>query len=130
MLNSVNIMGRLVRSPELRKTQNGVAVCSFTIACNRRGKDAGVDFIDIVAWRQCAEFVAEYFKKGDAIIVTGSLSTRTYQDKQGNNRKAVEVIASEVNFGGGKREPVQSDEAQSGAQFEDISDLADDELPF
>lgn len=106
MLNVVAIMGRLVADPELRTTQNGTSVCSFRIACDRsfarQGEQRQADFIDIVAWRQKAEFVSKYFQKGSLIAIEGSLQTRQYQDKNGNNRTAVEVIANNVSFAGFK----------------------------
>ena len=106
MLNVVAIMGRLVADPELRTTQSGTKVCSFRIACDRnfarQGEQRQADFIDIVAWRQQAEFVSKYFQKGSLIAIEGSLQTRQYQDKNGNNRTAVEVVANNVNFAGSK----------------------------
>lgn len=109
MLNVVAIMGRLVADPELRTTQNGTSVCSFRIACDRnfvqQGQQRQADFIDIVAWRQSADFICKYFSKGALIAVEGSLQTRQYQDKQGNNRTAVEVVANSVNFAGANRKP-------------------------
>ena len=106
MLNVVAIMGRLVADPELRTTQSGTNVCSFRIACDRnfarQGEQRQADFIDIVAWRQQAEFVSKYFQKGSLIAIEGSLQTRQYQDKQGNNRTAVEVVANNINFCGSK----------------------------
>ena len=102
MLNVVAIMGRLVADPELRTTPQGTNVCSFRIACDRnfarQGEQRQADFIDIVAWRQQAEFVSKYFQKGSPIVVEGSLQTRQYQDKNGNNRTAVEVVANQINF--------------------------------
>ena len=106
MLNIVAIMGRLVHDPELKTTQQGTSVCSFRIACDRiytqKGQERQVDFIDVVAWRQSAEFVSKYFQKGSLIAIEGSLQTRQYQDKQGNNRTAVEVVANNINFAGPK----------------------------
>ncbi len=99
-------MGRLVADPELRQTPNGVSVCSFRIAVDRnyssRGGERQADFIDIVAWRQSAEFVSKYFNKGKMIIVEGSIQTRSYEDKNGNKRTAVEVVADNVQFGESK----------------------------
>lgn len=112
MLNVVAIMGRLVADPELRTTQAGHSVCSFRIACDRsyvqQGQERQADFIDIVAWRQQADFVSKYFHKGSMIAVEGSLQTRQYQDKQGNNRTAVEVVANNISFAGAKRQDGQS----------------------
>ena len=102
MLNVVAIMGRLVADPELRTTPQGTNVCSFRIACDRnfarQGEQRQADFIDIVAWRQQADFVCKYFQKGSLIAIEGSLQTRQYQDKNGNNRTAIEIVANNVNF--------------------------------
>lgn len=106
MLNIVAIMGRLVYDPELKTTQQGTSVCSFRIACDRsytpKGQERQADFIDVVAWRQTAEFVSKHFQKGSMIAIEGSLQTRQYQDKQGNNRTAVEVLANHISFAGPK----------------------------
>ena len=106
MLNKIILMGRLTRDPELRRTESGTAVCSFSIAVDRDFKSKNgekeTDFIDIVAWRATAEFVSKYFQKGSLIAIEGSLQTRQYQDKNGNNRTAVEVVANNVNFAGSK----------------------------
>ena len=106
MLNVVAIMGRLVADPELRTTPAGLSVCRFRIACDRsyvqQGQERQADFIDIVAWRQQADFVSKYFQKGSMIDIEGSLQTRNYQDKNGNNRTAVEVVANNINFAGPK----------------------------
>ena len=109
MLNVVVLMGRLVADPELRRTQNDTAVCSFRIAVDRNfvSKTSGerqTDFIDVVAWRGTGEFVSRYFTKGQMIAVTGSIQTRSYEDKQGNRRTAVEVVADNVSFTGSNRE--------------------------
>ena len=102
MLNVVVLMGRLVADPQLRQTPQGINVASFRIAVDRnyarQGEQRQADFIDIVAWRQQAEFVSKYFQKGSPIVVEGSLQTRQYQDKNGNNRTAVEVVANQINF--------------------------------
>ena len=112
MLNVVAIMGRLVADPELRTTTQGQSVCSFRIACDRsyvqQGQQRQADFIDIVAWRQQADFVSKYFQKGSMIAVEGSLQTRNYQDKQGISRTAVEVVANNISFAGAKRQDGQS----------------------
>ena len=108
MLNVAVIMGRLAADPELRHTPNGVAVTSFTLAVDRSYARAGTerqtDWIDVVAWRQTAEFVCKYFTKGQLMAVTGSIQTRNYEDRNGNKRKAVEIQATEVNFASSKRE--------------------------
>ena len=102
MINNVCLMGRLTDTPELRKTQSGISVTTFTVAVSRsfvtKGAERQTDFIDVVAWRQTAEFVTRYFKKGQMIALTGSIQTRTYQDKEGKNRKAFEVVADEISF--------------------------------
>lgn len=106
MLNLVALMGRLIYDPELKTTQNGTNVCSFRIAVDRsfarQGEERKADFIDVTAWRQTAEFVCKYFQKGSMIAVEGSLQTTSYQDKNGNNRTKVEVVASNVSFCGSK----------------------------
>lgn len=106
MLNVAAIMGRLTRDPELRQTPQGVSVTSFTVAVDRsyvrQGEDRQADFIDCVAWRSTADFVAKHFSKGSMIAVDGHIQTRRYQDKNGNNRTAVEIIADHVHFAGSK----------------------------
>ena len=108
MLNKVIIMGRLARDPELRRTQTGTPVTSFRIACDRDFKSQSgektTDWIDVVAWRNTAEFVSKYFTKGRLAIVEGRLQTRDWTDKDGNKRTAVEVVADNVYFGDSKRD--------------------------
>ncbi|MGN0538221.1 MAG: single-stranded DNA-binding protein [Candidatus Fimenecus sp.] len=108
MLNSVIIMGRLTADPELRTTPNGVSVTSFTVAVDRRfqrqGEEKQTDFISVVAWRQTADFVTRFFKKGQMIAVQGSLQVRNYEDKNGNKRTAYDVVADNVSFCGSKNE--------------------------
>lgn len=142
MLNNCTIMGRLTRDPELRQTQGGAVVCNFTIACDRERKDSDgtrkADFINCVAWRQTAEFVSKYFSKGRMICVVGSLQTRTYQDGNGNNRTATEVVCEKVSFTGEPRQTVtyQTSATQDGfvpGLVQDIEynqDDLDDDLPF
>ena len=102
MLNVVALMGRLVADPELRHTPSGVATCTFRIAVDRnfvrQGEERKADFIDIVAWRQSAEFVCRYFRKGNLIAVNGRLPPRNYDDKNGNKRTAYEVVADNIHF--------------------------------
>lgn len=131
MLNKVIVMGRLVRNPELRRTNSGTAVASFTIACNRDFKSDGgereSDFIECVAWRNTAEFVSKYFTKGRMSVVSGRLQTRNWTDKEGNKRKATEIVAESVYFGDSKREELQS----YAAPQESFAELPDDgEIPF
>ena len=99
--NKVILIGNLTADPELKQSTSGVSVCSFSIAVNRKmAKNGECDFITIVAWRQTAEFVSKYFKKGKPILVCGQLQTRTWTDNQGNKRYATEVVADEVSFVG------------------------------
>lgn len=106
MLNVIAIMGRLVADPELRTTQQGTNVCTFRIACERsytpKGQQRQADFVDIVAWGKTAEFICKFFQRGSMIAIDGSLQTRNYQDKQGNKRTAVEVVANNISFAGAK----------------------------
>ena len=106
MLNVVAIMGRLVADPELRTTTSGINMARFRIACDRnfarQGEQRQADFLDVVAWRSQADFVCKYFQKGSLIVIDGSIQTRQYQDKNGNNRTAVEIVANNINFAGPK----------------------------
>ena len=109
MLNRIIIMGRLVRDPELRTTQSGVSVTSFTLAVDRdfKNRDSGeksTDFIDVVAWRQTAEFICKYFGKGRMAVAEGRLQIRDWKDRDGNNRRSAEVVADNVYFGDSKRD--------------------------
>ena len=107
MLNSVIIMGRLTADPELRTTTNGLSVTSFTVAVDRNyksGDERQTDFINCVAWRQTADFVTRFFKKGQMIAVQGSLQVRNYEDKNGNKRTAYDVVADNISFCGSKSE--------------------------
>ena len=150
MLNRIVLMGRLTHDPELRRTQSGTAVTSFSIACDRDFKSQGgekeTDFIDIVAWRGTAEFVSKYFTKGRMAIVEGRLQIRDWTDNNGSKRRSAEVIADNIYFGDSKRDSAPSDYgapppygAPSGrgtpAPMESRSDFAeigeeDGELPF
>lgn len=124
MLNRIIIMGRLTRDPELRHTQSDTAVTSFTLAVDRdfKGEDGkrATDFIDVVAWRDAAEFVAKYFIKGRMAIVEGRLQLRDWKDKDGNARRSAEVIADNVYFGDSKRD--------SGAAEDSLGNVAPEEL--
>ena len=108
MLNRTCLMGRLTRDPELRNTQTGIPVCSFSIACDRNFKNANgereTDFFDCVAWRQTAEFVSRHFTKGRMAVVEGRLQIRDWTDKDGGKRRSAEVIADQVYFGDSKRD--------------------------
>lgn len=102
MLNVVAIMGRLAADPQLRQTTTGKNIASFRIACDRGRRDANgqsqADWLDVVAWDRTAEFVCKYFQKGSLIAIDGRLQSRQYQDKNGNNRTAIEIVANNVNF--------------------------------
>lgn len=114
--NKVILMGRLTSDPELKQSASGVSVTSFNIAVDRRfskGEDKQCDFITIVAWRQTADFICKYFKKGQAMLVCGELQTRSWEDQQGNKRYATEVVASEVTFCEAKKD---SETYQNGTQ--------------
>ena len=106
MINNAVIMGRIVAVPELRTTANGTSVTSFTVAIDRRfskqGEEKQTDFLDIVAWKNTAEFVCKYFTKGSMIAIQGNIQTRMFEDKNGNKRKAVEIVADNVSFCGSK----------------------------
>ena len=128
MLNVVAIMGRLVRDPELNTTKSGVNVCRFRIACDRsfvrQGEERQADFIDILAWRQQADFVCKYFSKGSLIAVEGSLQTETYQAKDGTTRTRTEVVANNVNFAGPKgtdKPAVQSFDQQTASHVREAN---------
>ena len=107
MLNKIIVMGRLTREPELRRTGNGTAVTSFTIACDRDFGDKETDFLDIVAWKQTGEFVSKYFSKGRMAVVSGRLQIRGWTDKDGNKRKTAEIVADNVYFGDSKTDNQQ-----------------------
>ena len=128
MINNAVIMGRLVADPELRTTSSGNSVSSFTVAVDRsfarQGEEKQADFIDVIAWRQTAEFICKYFRKGSMIAIQGHIQTRMYEDKNGNKRKAVELIADNVSFCGTKPE---TDKPSVDVGYVDIPD---DDLPF
>ena len=150
-LNKVVLAGRLTGDPELKQTASGISVLSFTLAVNRRfasrsGEqgESQADFITVVAWRQTAEFISKYFRKGSAICVTGSIQTRNWQDQQGNRRYATEVVADDAMFVDSRNEnggaqggympdaynatPSYSSKPSSAPNFEELT--TDDDLPF
>ena len=146
MLNRIVLMGRLTKNPELRHTQSGTPVASFSLAVDRDFKDKttgekSTDFIDIVAWRQTAEFVSRFFTKGRMAVVEGRLQLRDWTDRDGNKRRTAEVIADNVYFGDSKRDaeggaesggaytPPPAEPGSGGAEFEELTD-DDGELPF
>lgn len=143
MLNRIILMGRLTRDPELKQTRSGTAVASFSLAVDRDFSDKSTgqratDFIDIVAWRNTAEFVSKYFSKGRMAVVDGRLQIRSWEDNNGNKRRSAEVVAEHVYFGDSKRDGSTSDSYTSHTA--DVAyteppkpvDLTDDdgELPF
>lgn len=141
MFNLVVLTGRLTADPELKTTSNGLSVTTFSIAVDRRyrsGEERQTDFINIVAWRQSAEFITKYFKKGNLIGIEGSIQTRRYQDKNGNNRTAFEVVVNNVQFVESKRDsgaPMGDSAPASFSNadindFADLGDATDDDLPF
>ena len=145
MLNHIVIMGRLTRDPELRRTGSGVAVTSFSVAVDRdfSNKESGereTDFIDIVAWRQTAEFVSKHFTKGRMAVVEGRLQIRDYTNKDGQKRRVAEIVADNIYFGDSKRDndgegsayndsPSYADGYGAGNDWREI-DEGDGECPF
>lgn len=136
MLNRIDIAGRMTADPELRHTQSGTAVCSFTLAVDRDFKNQNgekeTDWIPVVAWKHTAEFAARYFKKGDMAIVSGRLQSRRWQDRDGNKRTAIEIVADSIYFAGSKKTSEQNlDQLEKDiGKFQDLGDTNDGELPF
>lgn len=137
MLNHIAIMGRLTRDPELKTTNSGIPVVSFSIAVDRDFADKesgerGVDFIDVTAWRHTAEFVSRYFTKGRMAVVSGRLQTRNWTDKDGNKRKAVEIVADNVYFGDSKRNDSETTSPAAPSAPSDFAAIEgeDEGLPF
>jgi single-strand DNA-binding protein len=129
MLNNAVVMGRICNDLEVRKTPSGVSVCRFTVAVERnfkQGEERQTDFIDVLAWRGTADFLAKYFSKGQMIAVQGSIQTGSYE-KDGIKRRTFEIVADNVSFCGGKSESNASSEAPT-VDYAPSSD--DDELPF
>ena len=130
MLNKAILNGRLTKAPELKQTNSGKNVCSFTIAVDRSRDREKTDFVPIVAWNKTAEFVNQWFGKGDFITIVGRIEVRSYDDKDGNKRTSTEVLAEEVLFGGskstGKAEEKPAESEQGG--FEEVS--GENDLPF
>lgn len=135
MLNFVGIQGRFVRDPEMRRTNSGKAVVSFTLAVDRPGKDNGAAFIPCVAWEKTAEFISNYFMKGNAIVVEGRLDSREWTDKDGNKRTAYEVVVNQAHFCEKKSEKsettgfVKNEFTPPASNFGMLTD-PDAELPF
>jgi single-strand DNA-binding protein len=141
-MNISILSGRLVKAPELKTTEKGVAVCNFTLAVRRDYKDSNgeyiTDFIDFVAWRGQAEFLCKFFGKGQWVEATGELQTRSYTDKDGNQRKVVEVVANKIGFAGDRKQsenPTGSETDEPLPMPEDVNgtitgNSLDDDLPF
>lgn len=128
-MNKAFLMGRLTRDPELRYTQAGVAVCTFTLAVDRRMAKDKTDFLEIVAWRKTAEFCSKYFAKGSRVVVIGPIQTRAWEDDNGQKRKKTEIIAEELHFADSKRKANNdTDYGLAYVGFTEVDD--DDELPF
>lgn len=140
MLNTAILMGRLTAAPELKQTIKGTPFCNFCIAVNRtysKDKEQQTDFINIVSWKNTAEFVAKYFSKGSMIIIQGSIQTRNYEDKNGNKKTAFEVLASNVQFGETKKQASESNNTTqcNSSRAIDVPAAADEsfdseDLPF
>ena len=139
MLNKIYLMGRLTRDPELRRTQSGTAVASFSLAVDRDYKtqngEKETDFIDIVAWRNTAEFISKYFTKGRMAVVEGRLQIREWKDKEGNRRRSAEVVADNVYFGDSRHDGQGNAPRPAGNPvdvypgFDEIAE-EDGDLPF
>lgn len=135
MLNHIVLMGRLTADPIMRRTNNGTAVTSFSLACDRdyapQGGEKETDFVDVVAWRSTAEFVEKYFSKGRMAVVSGRLQIRLWEDKNGNKRRSAEVLADSVYFGEPKRDGQTAAAPQYDPQggFSELTD-EDPSLPF
>lgn len=136
MLNDVSILGRLTKDPELKTTGSGTAVVSFTLACDRdfSNKETGersADFIDCVAWRGTAEFFVKHFSKGQMAAVLGRLQTRNYEDRDGNKRKATEVVVNNVYFAGEKKDkPVGAAAPVDVDEYDYVLPEGDEDCPF
>ena len=145
-MNVAILMGRLTETPELKKTSNDTSVTSFSLAVNRKFKNVAgeyeTDFINIVAWKQTAEFIANYFQKGQLVAIEGSIQVRKYQDKDGNNRTAVEVVANQAHFAEKKQDGASASTTKSNNKttkatpnisVDDVyeeADPDDQDLPF
>ena len=131
-MNKAILMGRLTKEPELKSTQNGISRCSFTLAVDRRFKNADgereTDFINCTAWRSTAEFISKYFRKGQRIAVVGSIQVRSYETDAGERRYITEVIAEEAYFADGYQSGSQGQNNASGSDYFNADD--DEDLPF
>ena len=135
MLNDVTLLGRLAQDPDFRHTPNNTPVASFDLAVSGIGKDSPTDFIPIVCWKETANFAGRYLQKGRQIVVKGRISTRKFTDKDGKNRKVLEVTASRIFFADSKTESREQNTAGSNQSSGDLSDgyeeiIGDEDLPF
>ena len=134
-INIVAITGRLVRDPELRQTTSGISVCSFSVAVDRpykSGEERQADFVDCVAWRGSADFLVRYFRKGDMIGIQGHIQTRNFETKDGQKRKATEIVVECLSFAGGKRtdKPTEGTPSADAPAFAELSEEDSRDLPF
>ncbi len=144
MLNHVTLIGRFVREPELKTTQSGLSTCSFTLAVDRnyQSGEKKTDFISCVAWRQTAEFIYKYFKKGNLVALEGSIQTRTWDDNEGKRHYVTEVVVDRTHFVESKRDSADSGSYQNGGGYQDSGEnqvaaapivppnMSEDDLPF
>lgn len=139
MLNKVILMGRLTRNPELKTTPSGVSVVTFSLAVERnfakQGEERKADFINCVAWRNQADFLAKYFEKGQMLALSGNIQTREYDDKNGNRVYVTEVVADEIHFAGDKKADAKPQAKETKTETTTDADEfvllpADDDLPF
>ena len=137
MLNKIFVMGRLTADPELRRTQSGTPVASFTVAVDRDFKSQNgekeTDFIPVVAWRQTGEFVGRYFTKGRMAVVEGRLQNRSWTDRDGNKRTTSEIVADQVYFGDSKKDEMKATADERNAMYAGFAELSEEEsggLPF
>ena len=132
-INNVILMGRITRDIELKHTATDTEVCNFTIAVDN-GKDREATFIDCVAWKGTAKFISDYFGKGNMIAVMGSLQSRKWTDKDGNNRISIEVVVREVSFTGEKKDAIASSTGSTASNDSSMTtldaDIEEEELPF
>lgn len=141
MLNNISLMGRLVADPELRKTASGISTTTFTVACERsyvkQGEQRQTDFFELVAWRNTAEFICRFFRKGQLIAVDGLLQTRSYEDKEGKRRKITEILVNNAYFADfkGSEKPSfkapENENALNVGDSDDFTEISEEEdLPF
>lgn len=140
-MNCINIVGRLTKDPELKTTQSGISVCSYDLAVKRPHVKDTTDFLKVVSWRQGAEYISKFARQGDMVAVSGALTVRKYEDKNGNKRDSFEIVSDNVEIVGSKKPdaetsnitqlpqyPAQPVFAQNQQAFEEV--LTDEDLPF